>query len=235
MTEGVAARAQLGLDLRAVGAGAEGGDAAVLVQVEQLVHALQRQGQHRPRRGGRVDVSGHRGAAAVGNDDGVPLPCPGQQLANLRRGLRQGHGVGKHAEAAGAHGQPVRQALAAGVAHARLGLAGDQRVLGQARCRHLGKHLGEAGIGQRPARAEAFGEKGRALFRQMYLGTLVTPAIPAPHALPPCRSRVSAAYTSQPRVAVTVRSGHAHSPIEPKTRLACRHSAIRRFPSCSST
>jgi hypothetical protein len=42
MAEGIALRAQLAFHLRASGAGAEGGDQAVVVDLDQLAHALKR-------------------------------------------------------------------------------------------------------------------------------------------------------------------------------------------------
>ena len=183
MAEGVAARAQLRLHLRAVGAGAEGGDLALLVEVEQLGHALQRQGQHRLGGLDRVDMAGHRGAATVGDDDGVLLPGPGQQLADLRGGFRQGDTVGEHAELAGTHGQPVRQALAAGVAHAHFGIDADQRMTqAQARFGHLRQYLFERGILQALPAADQVLQEGRAMRRQLHHGGLVAPSIPTSHA-----------------------------------------------------
>ncbi|RMS60550.1 hypothetical protein ALP65_04687, partial [Pseudomonas aeruginosa] len=67
MPERVAQRTQLALHLRAGGAGAEGRDQALAVQIEQAVHALQRDRQYRPPRGLRIDMAGHGSTAAIGN------------------------------------------------------------------------------------------------------------------------------------------------------------------------
>ncbi|MCY1337696.1 hypothetical protein D9M69_235310 [compost metagenome] len=186
MAECVAAGTQLALHLRAAGAGAEGGQAALLVEVEQAVHALQREGQHRPGAGLRVDVPGHRGAAAVGDDDHVLRGRPGQQLADLRGGFRKGHAVGERAEVALAHRQPVRQALAAGVAHAGLGIGADQRMSRQARGRHLRQHAGQAGVGQRLAGTDPCRQEGRAVRGQLHHRGLIAPTVPAPHGILLC-------------------------------------------------
>ncbi|MNZ47272.1 hypothetical protein D3C78_649800 [compost metagenome] len=154
MPQGIAAGAQLAFHLRAVGAGAEGGDQAVLVQLQQAAHVFEGDGQHRFVRSRRIDVPGHRGAAAIGDQQAILLLGETQQLANLCSGLWIGHAVGEHTELAFAHRQPVRQALAAGMQHAVARLADDQRMLGQARGRHFRQHAVEAGIGQRVAGAD---------------------------------------------------------------------------------
>ena len=187
VAEGVAARAQLGLHLRAIGAGGEGGDQAALVEIEQLGHALQRQGQYRLLGLNWVDMPGHRGAAAVGDDDHILLTGPGQQLADLRGGFRQGHAIGKHAEITGAHGQPVRQALSARMAHAHLGIQTDQRMASrQARRRHLSQHLRQAGVGQRLTCADPRFKESTAIGWQLHLRGLVTPSVPTSHLPLPC-------------------------------------------------
>ena len=123
MPQGVTTGTQLAFHLRTIGTGAEGGDLALLVQVEQAAHALQRQAQHRLVTGLRVDMPGHRGATAVRNQQHVVLDGPAHQLADLRRGFRVGHAIGEHTEITGAHRQPVRQALATGMAYAIFGVS----------------------------------------------------------------------------------------------------------------
>ena len=93
-----------------------------MIDFNQLAHALKRQGQHRFAASLRVDMPSHRGAAAVGNHDQVLLAGPSQQLADLRGALRIGHAIGEHAKITRTHRQPIRQALAAGMAHAVFGI-----------------------------------------------------------------------------------------------------------------
>ncbi|MNN31215.1 hypothetical protein D3C81_1448920 [compost metagenome] len=190
-------------------------------------------GQHRLVRGRRIDVPGHRGAAAIGDQQAILFPGELQQFTDLPGGLRVGHAVGKHTELAFAHRQPVRQALAAGVQYAVAGIADDQRMLGQARGRHFRQHAVEAGIGQRVAGADQFGEECPAGVRQCHVRSFVAPTVPASHAPLLFRCPALAAYTSQPPGTVTVGSGQPHSPIE--TQQECTASARLRFPPCRST
>ncbi|MNF85168.1 hypothetical protein D3C84_675550 [compost metagenome] len=59
MPQGVAPCAQLTLHLRPGGTGAEGGQQALLIEIEQATHARQGHGHHRPCGQRRVDVPGH--------------------------------------------------------------------------------------------------------------------------------------------------------------------------------
>ena len=181
MPQGVALSAQLAFHLRTIGARTEGGNQAVVVDLDQLAHARQRQGQHRFVAGLWVDMASHRGATAVRNDDQVVLAGPGQQLADLRSAFRVGHAIGKHAKIAGTHRQPVRQALAAGVTHAVFGIQANQRVGLQTRGRHLCQNLLQAGIGQQLTRADQFGKKSLAMGRQFHHCCVITPAVPTSH------------------------------------------------------
>ena len=132
MPQRVAAGTQLRLDFRPARPGAEGGDTAGLVEIEQAIHLRQGQGDDRTAGRRRRDVPGHRGAAAVGNHDEVALGRQVQQLAHLLATLGPGHGVGKDAELSRAHGQPVGQALAARVANAELRVGLQQMVVDNA-------------------------------------------------------------------------------------------------------
>ncbi|MCY1358072.1 hypothetical protein D9M69_445890 [compost metagenome] len=183
MAEGVATGAQLAFYLRAIGTGAEGGDLAFLVQLQQAVHARQGEGQHRPLAGLGIDVASHRSAAAIRNQHQVAFDGQGQQLADLLRGFREGHAIGKETEIALTHRQPIRQALATGVTHAGLGIQGDQRVGRQARSRHAGQYLFQAGIGQGLSFTDALGQEHRSTGGQLHHRCLVAPAIPASHAV----------------------------------------------------
>lgn len=109
---------------------------------------------------------------------------PSQQLADLLGTFRAGDAIGKQAELTGAHGQPVRQALATGMAHAHFGVLTNQWMRRQARRRHARQHLLQAGIGQTLARPDQLGEKGFAMGRQFHLGRFVSPSVPASHRIP---------------------------------------------------
>ncbi|MNF51701.1 hypothetical protein D3C84_330250 [compost metagenome] len=67
MPQGVTTGAQLTFHLRSAGARAEGGHQALFVEVQQAIHAGQGNRHHRPCGTRRVDVTGHRGAAAIRN------------------------------------------------------------------------------------------------------------------------------------------------------------------------
>ncbi|MNS93100.1 hypothetical protein D3C72_1272560 [compost metagenome] len=183
MAEGVATGAQLAFHLRAAGAGAEGGDQAFFVQFEETVHALQREGQHRFVARLRIDMPGHRGAAAVGDQHQVAFDRQGQQLTDLLRGFRKGDAVGELAELALAHRQPVRQALATSVAHTGLGIQADQRMGVQTRGRYPRQHLRQSSVGQGLADAYTFGQESRSMGGQLHHRCLIAPAVPASHAV----------------------------------------------------
>ena len=181
MAEGIALRAQLAFHLRASSTGAEGSDQAVVVDLDQLAHALKRYRQHRLAAGLRVDMPGHRGATAVRDNDQVLLTGPGQQFADLRSAFRVGYAIGEHTEIAGAHRQPVRQALATGVPHAVFGIQADQWMSLQSRGRHRRQHLLQAGISQRLTCANQLGQKCLTMGRQLHHRCVITPAVPTSH------------------------------------------------------
>ncbi len=83
MAERIALGIEQGLDARAVGAGAEGGELRLAVQVQQAIQLRQREREHRPGTRQRIDVAGHRGAATIGNHGQVMLAGVVQQHADL--------------------------------------------------------------------------------------------------------------------------------------------------------
>lgn len=151
MPQRVATGAQLAFHLRATGAGAESRQQALFVEVDQAAHPRQRNRHHRPRRVWRVDVPGHRRAAAVGNQAQVLRLGERQQLADVFGGLRECHGVGVIAQRAFAQRQPVRQALPASMQQTVMGIDAVQRVFRQPRDRHTRQRRFQRRVGQRSA------------------------------------------------------------------------------------
>ena len=69
-----------------------------------------------------------------------------QQFAHLLTGLGQGNAIGKAVNLTAAHGQPIGQALASGVAYSGFRIEADKRVSIQPRRWHLGHHVLQAGL-----------------------------------------------------------------------------------------
>ncbi|MOA05233.1 hypothetical protein D3C78_1248240 [compost metagenome] len=71
MPQSVTPGAQLTFHLRPTGTGAEGGQQALFVELQQAIHAGQGNRHHRPRGNRRIDVAGHRGAPSIRNQTQV--------------------------------------------------------------------------------------------------------------------------------------------------------------------
>ncbi|MNP03141.1 hypothetical protein D3C76_950160 [compost metagenome] len=210
MPKGITAGTQLAFHLRPGGARAEGGQQALLVEIEQAVHVRQRHGQHRPRGRWRVDVSGHRGAATVRNQAQVLVVGERQQLADLLDTLRERHRIRVGPQRAFTQRQPVRQTLATRMQQTIMGLQAVQRMRRQARGRHPRQCRLQRGVGQRGPGAYPGSEKPCALGRQFDHRGCIPPAVPASHAcvlLWFLSGNSSGAYSSQPPEPVTVTSG----------------------------
>ena len=124
--------AQLRFQVWAGHASPKGGQQAGLVQAQQAVHAAQVNGQHGRAGGERVDVPDNAGAAAIGDEVRAGLAGILDQLAQLFASGRVGDPIWKGVDLPAAQGQPIGQALAAGVQQARQGSRIHQGVSGQA-------------------------------------------------------------------------------------------------------
>ena len=117
----------------------------------------------------------------MGPEQYLVLAGIGQQLAYLSGASGKGDPVREHAELTAAHRQPVRQALAPGVAHPLQCGGIDQRMLRQARGRHLGQHAVQRRLGQAGARPQhaLYKLPGGGLYRVTV--TVIAPTIPTTH------------------------------------------------------
>ena len=182
MPQGVAFGTQLALHLGATGTGAERGDQALFVEVEQAVHVGQGHRQHRARGRRRVDMSGHGRATAIGNQAQVGTVGQGQQLADLFDSFRQGHSIRVPTQGTFTQGQPVRQALTAGMHQAVPGLDAVKRVGRQPRRGHCGQGTVQAGVRQGVPVAQSLAQKRCAMGGHLHLRGFFAPAVPASHA-----------------------------------------------------
>ncbi len=186
MPEQVTVAGQLRLHLRSRGAGAEARQQRGLVEIEQPVHALQRDVEHRAIRSGHLQVADHAGAATIGDDDGAEPLRLGQGGGGFLVRGGQGHAVGQRTDAAEAQRDPVRKTLAACMAQAHL-RRGVEQAAADARGRRRGKRFGEAGIARRRRRPHRLLQEGARAVVQRIVAPFLTPAVPGPHAPPfPC-------------------------------------------------
>ena len=83
----------------------------------------------------------HAGAAAIGDEGNIVLFGILKQSLNIQGRLRIGNTIGKYAKVAAAHGEPVGEALPAGVTHPIFGRVDTGRVWRQLTVWHLGTNL----------------------------------------------------------------------------------------------
>ena len=85
---------------------------ALGVQVQELVHAAQIEGEYGALADRAVEVPGHTGATRVGDHDPVFALRQVQQFAYLRTAFHIGHAVGQWRQLARATANPVAVTLA---------------------------------------------------------------------------------------------------------------------------
>jgi hypothetical protein len=177
----VTVRLEPGFQLRTGDPGLEGGQAAFFVQGHQPVEPAQVDGQNGGRAGQGVDVADDAGAASEGDETDAVLSGEVQQLAHLGFVAGISDAVGKAAYAAAAKGDPVGQALAAGMAEPVQGAGADQGVSGQSGGGHGGQDAGELGIRPDDAGPQAPEQEGGRIVVQRIGCPGVSPAVPASH------------------------------------------------------
>ncbi len=130
---------------------------------------------------GNVHPAHDAGPAAVGDDGRARVSSEAQQIAHLLPGRWEGDAVGDRSGAAGSKGDPVRQALAARVAQADLGVAIDQAVGREAAGAHGRHDIGQERIPGRRARADDPPERSQPARGDLVADRLIAPTVPAPH------------------------------------------------------
>ena len=109
-------------------------------------------------------MAGHAGAAAIGNEGNIVLFGILKQGLDIQGRLRIGNTIGKYAKVAAAHGEPVCEALAAGVTHPIFGRVDTARIWRQPTVWHLGTNMFQRYIRQRSGASYALVQKPPPLF-----------------------------------------------------------------------
>ncbi len=181
MTEGVALRAQLRLQIRTGDAGAEARQLRLAIEFDELRQPRQVDGEHRLLARGRGQVAGDAGAAAVGNHRRGAAPGVLEQFAHLLAAFGKGDAVGHDAYPAVAQLQPVGQALAEAAAQPRLRRGVDQAVGWQPAGRDVAAGFRQGRILKWPRRADALLQKRQRFRVQRELDAVIAPPVPASH------------------------------------------------------
>jgi len=156
VSERVAAIAQLRFQVRTGDAGFEAREPARCIEIEEPLHALEGDREHRCFARRRIHVSGDARAAAIWNDARSAAFGQFEQIAYVACRLRKRDAVGNAIDAAEPQGKPIGQTLPTGVQQARLRIRINARIAGQSARRHVCPNRAERSVTGRRAAAGAF-------------------------------------------------------------------------------